>query len=122
MAEKKTTVEAAVKNIRRKTRKKYSSEEKIRIVLEGLRGDLSVAELCRREGINQNSYYKWSKEFLEAGKQRLAGDTQRQATSQEVKELRKELDQLKLLVAELSLKNRVLKKSLLGLGDKTWND
>jgi transposase len=122
MAEKKSTVESTVKNIRRRTRKKYSSEEKIRIVLEGLRGDLSVAELCRREGINQNSYYKWSKEFLEAGKQRLAGDTQRQATSQEVKELRKELDQLKLLVAELSLKNRVLKKSLLGLGDKTWND
>jgi len=122
MAEKKSTVEATVKNIRRKTRKKYSSEEKIRIVLEGLRGDLSVAELCRREGINQNSYYKWSKEFLEAGKQRLSGNTQRQATGQEVKELRKELDQLKLLVAELSLKNRVLKKSLLGLGDKTWND
>jgi transposase len=122
MAEKKSTVESTVKNIRRRTRKKYSSEEKIRIVLEGLRGDLSVAELCRREGINQNSYYKWSKEFLEAGKQRLAGNTQRQATSQEVKELRKELDQLKLLVAELSLKNRVLKKSLLGLGDKTWND
>jgi transposase len=122
MADKKSTVESTVKNIRRRTRKKYSSEEKIRIVLEGLRGDLSVAELCRREGINQNSYYKWSKEFLEAGKQRLAGNTQRQATSQEVKELRKELDQLKLLVAELSLKNRVLKKSLLGLGDKTWND
>ncbi len=122
MAEKKSTVEATVKNIRRRTRKKYSSEEKIRIVLEGLRGDLSVAELCRREGINQNSYYKWSKEFLEAGKQHLAGNTQRQATSQEVKELRKELDQLKLLVAELSLKNRVLKKSLLGLGDKTWTD
>jgi transposase len=122
MAEKKSTVEATVKNIRRRTRKKYSSEEKIRIVLEGLRGDLSVAELCRREGINQNSYYKWSKEFLEAGKQRLAGNTHRQATSEEVKDLRKELDQLKLLVAELSLKNRALKKSLLGLGDKTWND
>lgn len=122
MAEKKSTVEATIKNIRRRTRKKYSSEEKIRIVLEGLRGDLSVVELCRREGINQNSYYKWSKEFLEAGKQRLAGNTQRQATSQDVKELRKELDQLKLLVAELSLKNRALKKSLLGLGDKTWND
>ena len=118
MAEKKSTVEATIKNIRRRTRKKYSSEEKIRIVLEGLRGDLSVVELCRREGINQNSYYKWSKEFLEAGKQRLAGNTQRQATSQDVKEL----DQLKLLVAELSLKNRALKKSLLGLGDKTWND
>jgi transposase len=122
MAEKKSTAEATVKNIRRNTRKKYSAEEKIRIVIEGLRGDLPIAELCRREGINQNSYYKWSKEFLEAGKQRLAGNTQRQATSEEVKELRKELDQLKLLVAELSLKNRVLKKSLLGLGDETWNE
>jgi transposase len=115
MAEKKSTAEATVKNIRRNTRKKYSAEEKIRIVIEGLRGDLPIAELCRREGINQNSYYKWSKEFL-------AGNTQRQATSEEVKELRKELDQLKLLVAELSLKNRVLKKSLLGLGDETWNE
>lgn len=131
MAEKKSTAEATVKNIRRNTRKKYSAEEKIRIVIEGLRGDLTVAALCRREGINQNSYYKWSKEFLEAGKHRLAGDTQRQATSEEVKELRKELDQLKLLVAELSLKNRVLtpalegcarEKSLLGLGDETWNE
>lgn len=131
MAEKKSTAEATVKNIRRHTRKKYSAEEKIRIVIEGLRGDLTVAALCRREGINQNSYYKWSKEFLEAGKHRLAGDTQRQATSEEVKELRKELDQLKLLVAELSLKNRVLtpalaggarEKSLLGLGDETWNE
>jgi len=122
MAEKKSTVESTVKNIRRRTRKKYSAEEKIRIVLEGLRGDLSVAELCRREAINQNSYYKWSKEFLEASKHRLAGNTQRQATSQDVKELRKEFDQLKLLVVELSLKNRALKKSLLGLGDKTWND
>jgi transposase len=94
MAEKKPPAGATVKDIRRNTRKKYSAEEKIRIVIEGLRGDLSIAELCRREGINQNSYYKWSKEFLEAGKQRLAGNTQRQATSEEVKELRKELDQL----------------------------
>lgn len=122
MAEKKPTVEATVKNIRRNSRKKYSAEEKIRIVLEGLRGDLSIAELCRREGINQNSYYKWSKEFLEAGKHRLSGNTQRQATSDEVKNLRKELDQLKLLVAELSLKNRALKKSLLGLGGETWTE
>ena len=75
MAEKKPTVEATVKNIRRKTRKKYSAEEKIRIVLEGLRGDLPIAELCRQEGNNQNSYYKWSNEFLEAGKQRLAGSS-----------------------------------------------
>jgi len=122
MAEKKSTAEATVKNIRRNTRKKYSAEEKILIVIEGLQGDLPTAELCRREGINQNSYYKWSKEFLEAGKQRLAGNTQRQVTSEEVKELRKELDQLKLPVAELSLKNLVLKKSLLGLGDETWDE
>ena len=110
---KKTTTEARVRNIQRKTRKKYSAEEKIRIVLDGLRGESTVAELCRREGINQNLYYKWSKEFLEAGKQRLAGNTNRQASSDEVKDLRREMDQLKLLVAELSLKNRTLKKSLL---------
>jgi transposase len=131
MAEKKSTAEATVKNIHRNTRKKYCAEEKIRIVIEGLQGDLPIAVLCRREGINQNSYYKWSKEFLEAGRQRLAGNTQRQATSEEVEELPKELDQRKLLVAELSLKNRVLtlaltggarEKSLLGLGDETWNE
>ena len=114
MVEKKNTVESTVKNIRRKTRKQYTAEEKIRIVLEGLRGEESIAELCRREGINQNSYYKWSKEFLEAGKQRLAGDTKRQATGGQVKALRSEFEQMKLMVAELSLKNRVLKKSLLG--------
>lgn len=122
MADKKKSSEATVRNIRRKTRKKYSAEEKIRIVLDGLRGEMTIAELCRQEGINQNLYYKWSKEFLEAGKQRLAGNTNRQATSDEVKDLRREMDQLKLLVAELSLKNRVLKKSLLGLEGKTWDD
>jgi len=114
MTEKKSSVEATVKNIRQKSRKKYSAEEKIRIVLEGLRGEKTIAELCRYEGITQNSYYKWSKEFLEAGKQRLSGNTARQASSNQVKNLRKELDQMKLMVAELSLKNRVLKKSLLG--------
>jgi transposase len=119
---KKTTTEARVRNIQRKSRKKYSAEEKIRIVLDGLRGESTVAELCRREGINQNLYYKWSKEFLEAGKQRLAGNTNRQASSDEVKDLRREMDQLKLLVAELSLKNRTLKKSLLGLEGRTWDD
>jgi transposase len=102
------------RNIRRQNRKKYSAEEKIRIVLEGLRGDESISELCRREGIAQSMYYKWSKEFMEAGKQRLAGNTKRQADSSEVKELRKQNDQLKELVAELALKNKVLKKSLLG--------
>jgi transposase len=122
MVEKNKSAEATVRNIRRKTRKKYSAEEKIRIVLDGLRGESTIAELCRFEGINQNLYYKWSKEFLEAGKQRLAGNTNRQATSDEVKQLRREMDQLKLLVAELSVKNRVLKKSLFGLEGKKWDD
>ncbi len=80
----KATSEQVVKDIRRATRKHYSAEEKIRIVLDGLRGEDSIAELCRREGINQNLYYRWSKEFLEAGKKRLAGDTAREATSAEV--------------------------------------
>ena len=101
------SVESTVREIRRKTRKKYSAEEKLRIVLEGLRGEDSISELCRREGIHQNMYYKWSKEFLEAG-------TKREADRQEVKEMRSENEQLKELVAELTLKNRVLKKSLLG--------
>ncbi len=120
MAEKKTSAETTVKNIRRRTRRKYSAEEKIRIVIEGLRGENTVAELCRREGINQNLYYKWSKEFLEAGKQRLAGNTKRQASSNEVKELMRDMEHLKQLVAELALKNRVLKKSLLGM-DTPWD-
>jgi transposase len=107
-------VESTVREIRRKTRKKYTAEEKVRIVLEGLRGEMPLRELCRREGIHTNMYYAWSKEFLEAGKQRLVGDTQRQADSQEVKQMRQEVEQLKQLVAELSLQNRVLKKSLLG--------
>jgi len=104
-----------VRDIKRKTRKKYSAEEKIRIVLEGLRGEVSIAELCRREGIHTNVYYTWSKNFLEAGKRRLNGDTQREATSNEVNGLKQENDQLKQLVADLSLKNMVLKKSLNGL-------
>ena len=107
--------ESVVKEIRRNTRRKYTSEEKIRIVLEGLKGEVSITELCRREGIVSNLYYRWSKDFLEAGKKRLAGDTVREATSSEVGGLRSENDQLKQLVAELSLKNRLLKKSLTGL-------
>jgi len=107
-------VESKVREIRRKTRRKYSAEEKIRIVLEGLKGEDSIAALCRREGISPNLYYSWSKEFLEAGKRRLMGDTKRQATSGEVVDLRKENSQLKVLVADLSLKNQVLKKSLAG--------
>ena len=114
-------VEATVREIRRKTRKKYSAEEKIRIVLEGLRGESTVAELCRKEGIHQNMYYKWSKEFLEAGKQRLVGDTRREADSQEVEAMRSENEQLKAVVAELTLKNRVLKKGLLGR-DAKWDE
>lgn len=106
-----------VREIRRKTRRKYSAEEKIRIVLEGLRGEESIAALCRREGIAPNLYYSWSKEFLEAGKRRLMGDTKRQATSGEVRSLRQENSQLKELVADLSLKNVVLKKSLAGTGE-----
>jgi transposase len=112
----KEPAEKVVKDIRRATRKRHSSEEKIRIVLEGLRGEDSIAELCRREGINQNLYYRWSKEFLEAGKKRLAGDTAREATSDEVKGLRKEAVALKEVVAELTLENRLLKKSMLGDG------
>ena len=115
------SVESTVREIRRKTRKKYSAEEKLRIVLEGLRGEETISELCRREGIHQNMYYKWSKEFLEAGKQRLAGDIKREADRQEVKEMRSENEQLKLLVAELTLKNRVLKKSLHGR-TSTWSE
>jgi len=104
-----------VRDIKRKTTRRYNAEEKIRIILEGLKGETSIAELCRREGINPNVYYKWSKDFLEAGKKRLQGDTSRDATSSEVGGLRNENSQLKELVAELSLKNRILKKSLNGL-------
>src|ERR1700740_2663931 len=99
------------------TRRKFSAEEKIRIVLEGLRGEESIAELCRREGIVQNLYYRWSKDFLEAGKKRLAGDTAREATSDEVKGLRAEGHQIKELLAELMMENRLLKKSVLGDGE-----
>ena len=106
----KSKSEKIIKDIKRHTRKKYSSEEKIRIVLEGLRGETSIAELCRREGINPNVYYRWSKEFLEAGKKRLEGDTVREATSDEVSNIRKENNQLKQVVADLFLKNRILKK------------
>ena len=105
-----------VRDIRRKTRKQYSAEEKIRIVLSGLRGEDSIAELCRREGIAESLYYSWSKEFLEAGKKRLSGDTARQASSGEVKELRHEMRDLKEALAEQVLENRLLKKSMIGNG------
>jgi transposase len=111
------SVEKTVRDIRRATRRQYSAEEKIRIVLEGLRGEESIAELCRREGLNTNIYYRWSKEFLEAGKKRLAGDTTREATSNEVKNLRSETRALKETVAELLMENRLLKKSMIGGGE-----
>ncbi len=111
---KKVSSERVVKDIRRRTRTKYSSDEKIRIVLDGIRGEEGPADLCRREGISSNLYYRWSKDFLEAGKKRLQGDTVREASSQEVTDLKKENEQLKQLVAEIALKNRVLKKSLNG--------
>jgi len=106
-----------VKNIKRQTRRKFSAEEKIRIVLADLRGEDSIAELCRRENIHQNLYYNWSREFLEAGKKRLAGDTQREAGSSEVKALRDENGQLKEALAEEMLENRLLKKSVIGDGE-----
>ena len=108
--------DAVIKDIRRATRRQFSAEEKIRIVLEGLRGEDSIAELCRREGIASSMYYGWSKEFLEAGKRRLAGDTARAATSDEVKALRREASALKEAVADLTLENRLLKKSMSGDG------
>jgi transposase len=109
--------EQVVRDIRRAVRRQYSAEEKVRIVIAGLRGEESIAELCRKEGINQNLYYRWSKEFLEAGKKRLAGDTAREATSDEVKGLRTEAQQLKELLAEVLLENRLLKKSVIGGGE-----
>ena len=114
--EARATPEQIVKDIRRATRKHHSAEEKIRIVLEGLRGEYSIAELCRREGIAESLYYSWSKEFLEAGKKRLAGDTARAATSGEVKDLRREVGDMKVLVADLTLENRLLKKSMIADG------
>ena len=112
----KEPAEQVVRNIRRRTRKQYSAEEKIRIVLSGLRGEDSIAELCRREGIAESLYYSWSKEFLEAGRKRLSGDTARQASSGEVKDLRREMHDLKEALAEQVLENRLLKKSMIGDG------
>lgn len=112
----KAPAEQVVKDIRRATHKLHSSEEKIRIVLSGLRGEDSIAELCRKEGIAQSLYYVWSKEFMEAGKRRLAGDTARAATSDEVKDLRREASALKECVADLTLENRLLKKSMIADG------
>ena len=112
----KPSAQAVVKDIRRATRKQYGAEEKIRIVLEGLRGEDSIAELCRREGIAQGVYYKWSKDFMEAGKRRLAGDTSRGANTDEVRDLRREARDLKEVVAEQMLEMRLLKKSMIADG------
>ena len=110
------SADRVVKDIRRRTRKHHSAEEKIRIVLEGLRGEESIAKLCRREGMATSLWYSWSKEFLEAGKRRLAGDTARQASSPEVKDLRAEAAALKEAVADLTIENRLLKESMIGDG------
>ena len=108
--------ETAVRDIRRKTRKQYSAEEKIRIVLSGLRSEDSIAELCRREGIAESLYYSWSQEFLESGNKRLSGDTSRQASSGEIKDLRLEMHDLKEALAEQVLAKRLFKNSMIGDG------
>lgn len=116
-ADSQEAVERVVRDIKRKTRRHFGAEEKIRIVLQGLRGDESIAEICRREGLHQNLYYRWSKDFLEAGKKRLNGDTVREADSDEVKALRTESTQLKEALAEALLENRLLKKSVMANGE-----
>jgi len=108
---KKRSASSLISDLKRKTRRKYSSEEKIRIIIEGIRGETTIAELCRKEGISQANYYKWSKDFMEAGKRRLSGDTLREANTSEVQELKGENSSLKELVAELSLENRFMKKT-----------
>jgi transposase len=113
---KKKSASSLISELKRKTRRNYSSEEKIRIIIEGMRGETTIAELCRKEGISQGLYYKWSKDFMEAGKKRLTGDTMREANTSEVKDLKDENRSLKELVAELSLDNRDLKKNLHGEG------
>ena len=111
----KKSARSLIKDIKRKNYRTYSAEEKIRIVVEGLRGEESVANLCRKYGINDSIYYKWSKDFLEAGKKRLSGDTERNANANEVQDLKKENDNLKKALADLYLHNDLLKKSLTGL-------
>ena len=110
-------VEKTVRDIKRRTRRHFGAEDKIRVILQGLRGEESIAEICRKEGLHQHLYYRWSKEFLEAGKKRLAGDTVREAGSDEVKALRFESMQLKEALAEAMLENRVLKKSVIADGE-----
>ena len=114
--ETKQSTEKFIKDIRRKTGRLFSSEQKIMIVMEALRGEVSAAEVCRKHGITQSLFYKWNKEFMEAGKKRLNGDTDRQATSDEVTDLRKENQRLKGMVADLMLRYDIVKKSLTILG------
>lgn len=110
----KKSASSLISELKRKTRRTYGSEEKIRIIIDGIRGETTIAELCRREGISQGIFYKWSKDFMDAGKRRLTGDTMREANTSEVKELKDVNSSLKELVAELSLENRMLKKNLNG--------
>ena len=117
----KVSPESIVREIKRRTRRKFTAEEKIRIILEGLRGEESLTDLCRKERIHPTMYYKWSKSFLEAGKRQLNGDTIREASSNEVKELREENDLLKMIVAELTINTRMLKKTLSGLEYESIN-
>lgn len=114
----KNEADKTVRNIRRQTRRNFSAEEKIRIVLAGLRGEDSIAELCRKEGIHQNLYYRWSRDFLEAGKKRLSGDMAREASTSDVSLMRKESAQLKEMLAETMLENRLLKKSVIMDGEE----
>lgn len=111
----KKTAQNLIKDIKRRTNRTYSSEEKIRIVIEGIRGEESVSSICRKYGINDSLYYKWTKDFMEAGKKRLSGDTERNASTDEVQHLKKENDSLKKAIADLYLHNESLKKSLTGL-------
>jgi transposase len=113
--EKKPSASRLIQDIKRKTRKLFSAEQKIQIIMEGLRGEESIAAICRKYGISETNYYNWNKDFMEAGKKRLNGDVQREANSDEVKQLRQENNELKDLVAELSIEVRVLKKSLRGM-------
>ena len=111
MSKKSESAEQYIKSVKRRTRRKYSAEEKIRIFLDSMRGEHSIAELCRREGIAQSQYYSWSKDFMEAGKKRLAGDNQREARSDEVVEMRREIRDLKEVVADLTLEIACSKKA-----------
>lgn len=112
---KKQSATQVVKEIKRRTRRTFSAEEKIRIVLEGMRGEDTITAICRKNGIHANNYFKWSKEFIEAGKRRLSGDTLREATRDEVVELRRQNDLLKRELGGMYLEIQELKKTLIGL-------